>query len=49
MYIGVFGCADPLQTRPMSFEKYLIIQKDDISQIMPEDIISKVTVWTGNC
>jgi ADP-heptose:LPS heptosyltransferase len=40
--IAVFGYTDPAQVGPMPLEKHVIIKKDDISQIVPEDIISRV-------
>lgn len=46
--MGVFGCMNPLQTGPMPFEKHLIVKKNDISQVTPEDIVLKVTAWAGD-
>jgi ADP-heptose:LPS heptosyltransferase len=40
--IAIFGHTDPLQTGPMPLENHIIIKKDNMSNITPQDIISKV-------
>jgi heptosyltransferase-2 len=37
--IAVFGYTDPNQVGPMPLGKHILIKKDSISQIMPEDIL----------
>jgi heptosyltransferase-2 len=40
--IGVFGHTDPIQIGPMPLEKHVIIKKDDISQITPEEVVKRI-------
>ncbi|MDR0820067.1 MAG: glycosyltransferase family 9 protein [Endomicrobium sp.] len=47
--VGVFGYTDPLQIGPAPLERHVIIKKDDISQVMPEDIVSKIIAQYGVC
>jgi len=39
--LAVFGPTDPSQIGPMPFNKHVILKKDDINLISPEDIIVK--------
>jgi len=40
--VGVFGYTDPFQIGPMPFKKHIVVKRDSVSEITPEDIISKV-------
>jgi ADP-heptose:LPS heptosyltransferase len=40
--IAVFGYTDPKQIGPEPLEKHVIIKKDNISQVTPEDIVAEV-------
>ncbi|MCA6071648.1 MAG: glycosyltransferase family 9 protein [Endomicrobium sp.] len=40
--IAVFGYTDPGQVGPMPLENHIVIKKDSISQVYPEDIVARV-------
>ncbi|MDR1523498.1 MAG: hypothetical protein LBS29_06095 [Endomicrobium sp.] len=40
--VGVFGYTDPLQVGPMPLDKHIIIKRDNISLISPEDIVNVI-------
>jgi hypothetical protein len=40
--VAVFGYTDPSQVGPMSFEKHVIIKKNNILRVKPKDIVQRL-------